>query len=58
MELIQALAGEWWPVVAAVIAVASTVAAITGTPDPDTALGKLYKYVIEWPALNIGKAKD
>jgi hypothetical protein len=47
----------WYGVVAAVIALASAIAAITPTPDEGSTLGKLYK-VIDALALNVGKAKD
>lgn len=43
--------------VTAIISIASIVAAITPTPKDDVWVGKLYK-VIDWCALNIGKAKD
>tara|TARA_R100000234_G_scaffold38366_2_gene22725 strand:+ start:2439 stop:2597 length:159 start_codon:yes stop_codon:yes gene_type:complete len=43
--------------VTAIISIASVVAAITPTPKDDVWVGKLYK-VIDWCALNIGKAKD
>jgi hypothetical protein len=47
----------WYGVVAAVIALASAIAAITPTPAEGSTLGKLYK-VIDALALNVGKAKD
>jgi len=40
-----------------VVAAASAVAALTPTPKDDTLFGKLYK-VVDWLALNVGKAKD
>ncbi len=43
--------------VTAIISIASVIAAITPTPKDDVWVGKLYK-VIDWCALNIGKAKD
>lgn len=36
---------------------ASAIAALTPTPKDDTLVGKLYK-IIDWLALNVGKAKD
>ena len=39
------------------IAGASLIAAITPTPTDDKIVGKLYK-VLDWFALNIGKAKE
>ena len=39
------------------IAGASLIAALTPTPTDDKIVGKLYK-VLDWFALNIGKAKE
>jgi hypothetical protein len=39
------------------IAGASLIAALTPTPSDDKIIGKLYK-VLDWFALNIGKAKE
>ena len=39
------------------IAGASLVAALTPTPTDDKIVGKLYK-VLDWFALNVGKAKE
>ena len=44
-------------VVAAVVAAASAVAAMTPTPTDDTWVAKAYK-VVDWLALNVGKAKE
>jgi hypothetical protein len=43
--------------VSAIVAAASAVAALTPTPSDDAFVAKAYK-VIDWLALNIGKAKD
>ena len=43
--------------VSAVVAAASAVAAITPTPKDDSIVAKAYK-VLDWLALNVGKAKD
>jgi hypothetical protein len=43
--------------VSAVVAAASAVAALTPTPKDDAFAAKAYK-VIDWLALNVGKAKD
>jgi hypothetical protein len=43
--------------VSAVVAAASAVAALTPTPKDDSIVAKAYK-VIDWVALNVGKAKD
>ena len=40
-----------------VVAAASAVAALTPTPQDDSLVAKAYK-VVDWLALNIGKAKD
>lgn len=40
----------------AVVAAASAVCALTPTPKDDSIVAKVYK-VIEWLALNVGKAK-
>jgi hypothetical protein len=47
----------WYGIVAAVIALASAIAAITPTPTEGSTLAKIYK-LIDVLALNIGKAKD
>jgi len=41
----------------AVVAAASAIAAITPTPKDDSIAAKAYK-VVDWLALNVGKAKD
>jgi hypothetical protein len=41
----------------AIVTGASALAALTPTPKDDTFLGKAYK-VVDWLALNVGKAKD
>ena len=55
LQLVQD--NPWFGVVTAAIAVASAFAAATPTPKEGTFLSKLYK-VIDWAALNIGKAKQ
>ena len=40
-----------------IVAAASAVAALTPTPKDDTWVAKIYK-VVDWLALNVGKAKD
>jgi hypothetical protein len=40
-----------------IVAAASAVAALTPTPKDDSLVAKAYK-VVDWLALNIGKAKD
>ena len=41
----------------AIVTGASALAALTPTPKDDTFLGKAYK-LVDWLALNIGKAKE
>jgi hypothetical protein len=40
-----------------IVAAASAVAALTPTPKDNTWVAKIYK-VVDWLALNVGKAKD
>lgn len=47
----------WFGVVTAAIALASAVAAATPTPKKGSIWAKIYG-LIDWAALNIGKAKD
>ena len=44
-------------VFASIVAAASAIAALTPTPKDDALAKKAYK-VIDWLALNVGKAKD
>lgn len=55
LELIQN--NPYFGVITAVIALASAITAVTPTPKEGSILAKVYK-VIEFAALNIGKAKD
>jgi len=41
----------------AIVAAASAIAALTPTPKDDAIASKAYK-IIDWLALNVGKAKD
>ena len=41
----------------AVVAAASAIAALTPTPTDDSLAAKAYK-IVDWLALNVGKAKD
>ena len=43
--------------ITAIISIASVIAAITPTPKDDHWFSHIYK-IIDWCALNIGKAKD
>lgn len=57
MEYIQANWAQILTATTAVVAAASTLCALTPTPKDDAIIGKLYK-ILEWCALNFGKAKD
>ena len=41
----------------AIVAAASAIAALTPTPTDDSLIAKAYK-IVDWLALNVGKAKD
>lgn len=41
----------------AIVAAASAIAALTPTPTDDSLVAKVYK-IVDWLALNVGKAKD
>jgi hypothetical protein len=41
----------------AIVTAASAIAALTPTPQDDTWVGKAYR-IVDWLALNIGRAKD
>ena len=43
--------------VTAIVTASSIIAAVTPTPKDDAWIGKLYK-LIDWAALNIGRAKE
>jgi len=55
IQLIQD--NPWWGVVATAIAFASAITAATPTPKKGSFWAKVYG-LIDWAALNIGKAKD
>ena len=55
LPLVQA--NPYFSVFAALVTLASAIAAVTPTPKEGTVLGKVYK-IIDLLALNIGKAKD
>lgn len=60
MEIFTWVSENWDGILAVLtgaVALASAVAALTPTPSDDTVVGKLYK-LIDWLALNIGKAKE
>ena len=44
-------------ILTAIVAAASSIAALTPTPTDDTWVAKAYK-IVDWLALNVGKAKD
>jgi hypothetical protein len=56
--LIQLVQNQpWYNILAATVALASAIAAVTPTPKAGTVLAKVYG-IIDLLALNIGKAKD
>jgi len=59
MEVIISLIQNqpWFGIVAAVVSLASAIAAITPTPAPGTKLAKVYA-LVDLLALNVGKAKS
>ena len=59
-ELISYVVGNIDTILAtitAIVAAASSVAALTPTPKDDAFFGKVYK-IVDWLALNVGKAKE
>jgi hypothetical protein len=50
-------AGTLIGVASSVVAAASAIAALTPTPKDDTWVAKIYK-IVDWLALNVGKAKE
>lgn len=58
LDIIQPFTGNpYFQIVTAVVTLASAICAVTPTPPENTWRGKLYK-VIEFVAINIGKAKE
>jgi len=59
MEILtQYLIGQpWFAIVTATVTLASAIAALTTTPKSTSKLAKVYK-LVDFLALNIGKAKD
>ena len=56
LELVQAIIA-WVQVIPWLVMGASLIAALTPTPIDDGLVKKAYK-VLDWVALNVGKAKD
>ena len=57
MEFIQMFTDNpWFDAIAAAIALASAIAAVTGTPKKGSKLALVYK-IIDFLAINVGKAK-
>lgn len=57
IDLLIQNSGTIFSILAGIVTIASIIVAGTPTPDPNTALGRIYK-VIEVAALVVGKAKD
>lgn len=56
-QLLELVDNKYVALVTAIVMLASAVAAITPTPKEGSVLAKLYK-LIDWLAINVGKAKD
>lgn len=56
LEIIEWL-GRIAQVIPFIVMVASLLCALTPTPKDDQIIGKIYK-VLDWCALNVGKAKE
>lgn len=59
--MIEFITSNWEGVVAvitSVVTLASAIAALTPTPKDNKIIATIYKFLVEIPALNIGKAKD
>ena len=59
-QYIQWILANWEGIIAVltgIVTAASAIAAMTDTPTDDTWVGKAYK-IVDWLALNVGKAKD
>jgi hypothetical protein len=56
LSFIQAI-NEWIAVIPSIVMGASLICALTPTPKDDAIIGKIYK-ILDWCALNVGKAKE
>ena len=51
------LINEWIAVIPSIVMGASLICALTPTPKDDAIVGKIYR-ILDWCALNVGKAKE
>ena len=56
LSFIQSI-NEWIAVIPSIVMGASLICALTPTPKDDAIVGKIYR-ILDWCALNIGKAKE
>jgi len=56
LNFIQTI-NEWIAIIPTIVMGASLICALTPTPKDDAIVGKIYK-ILDWCALNIGKAKE
>jgi len=56
LNFIQSI-NEWIAVIPSIVMGASLICALTPTPKDDAIVGKIYK-ILDWCALNVGKAKQ
>ena len=56
LNFIQTI-NEWIAVIPTIVMGASLICALTPTPKDDAIVGKIYK-ILDWCALNVGRAKE
>ena len=56
LSFIQSI-NEWIAVIRSIVMGASLICALTPTPKDDAIVGKIYR-ILDWCALNVGKAKE
>jgi hypothetical protein len=56
LNFIQTI-NEWIAIIPTIVMGASLICALTPTPKDDAIIGKIYK-ILDWCALNVGKAKE
>jgi hypothetical protein len=56
LSFIQSI-NEWIAVIPSIVMGASLICALTPTPKDDAIVGKIYR-ILDWCALNVGKAKE
>jgi len=56
LNFIQTI-NEWIAVIPTIVMGASLICALTPTPKDNEMIGKIYK-ILDWCALNVGKAKE